>query len=216
MTFDEEKIVAAARFWAKVKKSDGCWEWQGAVGHGYGKFGFQGKVQGAHRVALMLSGISVPSDAVVCHRCDNKPCVRPDHLFLGTPKDNVADWIAKGRKPSPPVLHRALRPHRACEEEEMDIRASYRDGASIGELVCKHGLSRPTIDRILKKSPELFAAPPIENRLISVVTAELEEARARVKRLRRELKTLNWRLANGKAPFTELAQVFAEAKSLPS
>lgn len=93
----------AARFWTKVQKSDACWEWTGAVTRaGYGHFAWyendQHRQGGAHRYSWMLAFGHIPEAMLVCHRCDNRRCVRPEHLFLGTFTDNEHDKIAKGRK----------------------------------------------------------------------------------------------------------------------
>lgn len=89
---DEEK------FWSKVAKSDGCWEWQGARrGNGYGVIYKQGKGTQAHRLSWTITNGAIPAGMYVCHKCDNRPCVRPDHLFLGTHTDNMRDCGAKGR-----------------------------------------------------------------------------------------------------------------------
>ena len=90
------------RFWNKVSKSDDCWEW---LAHknpkGYGKFRYAG-ANGclAHRVSWELEYGDIPDGMHVLHRCDNPSCVRPDHLFLGTNKDNVEDRVSKGRQRS--------------------------------------------------------------------------------------------------------------------
>jgi len=86
------------KFWSKVQKTDGCWEWQGGRHpDGYGYFVADQKRWQAHRFSALLDGRD-PSGWKVCHRCDNPSCVRPDHLFLGTQKDNMRDMVAKGRR----------------------------------------------------------------------------------------------------------------------
>jgi hypothetical protein len=89
------------RFWLKVRKSDGCWEWIGSKRpNGYGRFqaGGRGTSQvAAHRFSYELHKGRIPDGLVVMHRCDNRTCVNPDHLSLGTPLDNTRDMYAKGR-----------------------------------------------------------------------------------------------------------------------
>lgn len=89
------------RFWLFVKK-DGhpkcCWEWTGArVDDRYGNFVFHWKSMLAHRISWIISNGDLPDDIYVCHTCDNGLCVNPDHLFLGTQKDNMDDMYSKGR-----------------------------------------------------------------------------------------------------------------------
>ncbi|WP_223643966.1 HNH endonuclease [Corallococcus sp. EGB] len=88
----------AERFWEKVRKGEGCWEWTLAHLRGYGVFTANGKHLRAHRVAWELTNGPIPEGVLVCHHCDNPGCVRPDHLFLGSNADNNADRDSKGRQ----------------------------------------------------------------------------------------------------------------------
>jgi len=89
-------------FWSKVDKSSGCWLWTaGKLGKGYGQFLGNSGVISAHRFSYELHYGKIPKGMYICHHCDNPLCVKPDHLFLGTPRDNVMDCIKKGRFNSP-------------------------------------------------------------------------------------------------------------------
>ena len=108
LTMDQAIADAADRFWQKVSRGDGCWLWMaGKNRQGYGKFVVGGKTIGAHRIAYRLEHGSMP-DSLVLHHCDNPQCVRPDHLFTGTPADNMADKVVKGRQARGAKLSAAL------------------------------------------------------------------------------------------------------------
>ncbi len=86
------------RFFKKVKKTDTCWIWLGAKSNGYGVFRANKIKYLAHRFIYQITNnYSFSKFDLVCHSCDNPSCVNPDHLFIGTQKDNVRDCIKKGR-----------------------------------------------------------------------------------------------------------------------
>lgn len=95
------------RLRSKIDSSRGlsaCWPWTGQTDRkGYGRIRVGSMVDGSrkkvftHRLALSLSGVDVPADLLVCHKCDNPPCCNPSHLFVGTAADNASDMKAKRR-----------------------------------------------------------------------------------------------------------------------
>lgn len=91
------------RFFNKIEKSeDGCWLWKaGSRGNGYGAFKLHHKTIDAHRISWMLHYGDIPNGMFVCHKCDVRQCVNPDHLFLGTNSDNMKDCYRKNRMTLP-------------------------------------------------------------------------------------------------------------------
>ena len=96
MEFSEKDRV---HFEAAYTKGDGCWEWIGSkFQSGYGRIMMQGRTWRAHRAALLLRGVDIPDGMQACHHCDNRACVRPDHLYVGTAKQNIQDCVKRGRQ----------------------------------------------------------------------------------------------------------------------
>ena len=86
------------RFFSKVNKTESCWLWVGAQnGKGYGRFGVNRKVVSAHRYSYETFNGPITDGMIVCHTCDVRHCVNPEHLWLGTVADNNKDMFDKGR-----------------------------------------------------------------------------------------------------------------------
>lgn len=135
------------RFEVKFEKGSGCWNWKASKDRGgYGQFRIAVKMQRAHRVAYQLYVGEIPDGLCCLHRCDNRLCVRPDHLFLGTQADNVHDCENKSRG-----IHPTGEKHycaKLTEEQVKTIRARWLDGARGVDLAIEFGVSQPTISMI--------------------------------------------------------------------
>jgi hypothetical protein len=149
-----------ARFWSKVAKGEGsgCWLWTAGSRQGYGQFGVAaGRVVDAHRISWELANGPIPAGLFVCHTCDVRICVRPDHLFLGTHSDNMQDMHRKGRANTRAVCGEE---HYAARLTEADVRAiRTATGQTLSALARAFGVSRTHIRdiRIGKKWAYLAA-----------------------------------------------------------
>ena len=91
-------MTAVERFMSRVQVSPGCWLWQGELTEkGYGRLVVDGRRHRAHRLSYEIFVGAIPAGMLVCHRCDTPGCVRPSHLFAGSPSDNSRDMWVKGR-----------------------------------------------------------------------------------------------------------------------
>jgi len=86
------------KFWDNVNKDGDCWEWVGSInGKGYGQLCLNGEYKLAHRLSWEIHYGQIPKGMQVLHRCDNRCCTNPQHLFVGTHQDNMDDKVSKGR-----------------------------------------------------------------------------------------------------------------------
>lgn len=143
---------AADRLAAHTVKSEGCWEWQGArVFCGYGVLNVGGRRIGAHRLSYELHNGPVPGGLDVLHHCDNPPCVRPDHLFLGTAKDNTQDMMAKGRGRYLVLRGEACTSAKLTRGQVETIRREYSAGGiSQSTIARQYGMSQSAIGALLR------------------------------------------------------------------
>jgi len=137
------------RFWAKVLKTDTCWLWTGRKAGGYGRTGTQRTLgtASAHRVAWILTFGEIQDGLRVLHKCDNPPCVNPDHLFLGTDSDNMADKCKKQRQAR--GERQGLSPF--VESDIIEIRRLRATGLSFPKIARMYGVPHQTIMRIVKR-----------------------------------------------------------------
>src|SRR3954467_8753663 len=114
-----------ARFWAKVAKSEECWLWQGANTGGTDPHGsFNTGIENlAHRFSWLLHFGPIPKGLKVLHTCDRPLCVRPDHLFLGTQRDNMQDCAKKGR-----IYSASTRKNKLSDDDVREIRRRWDNG----------------------------------------------------------------------------------------
>jgi hypothetical protein len=147
----QDTATRTAVFWSHVTKSDGCWIWTAARDQrGYGCFRWNGRLVKAHRVAWMIERGPIGDGLHACHRCDNPPCVRPDHIFLGTASDNMRDAYTKGRLRAPDgprgeTHHKA----RLTAIQVVEVR-SLLAGRALRhrEIATMYGVGRTTITAI--------------------------------------------------------------------
>ncbi|MFH0980288.1 MAG: HNH endonuclease [Planctomycetota bacterium] len=135
------------RFWSKVEKGPGCWEWMSTLnGSGYGTIWDNSRhlQKMAHRLSWEIHYGPVLASLGVLHRCDNPPCVRPDHLFLGTCQDNMQDASSKGR-----TARGERHPkHRLTVDQVREIRRRLARGEVQERLAAEFGITQGAVGHI--------------------------------------------------------------------
>lgn len=137
-----EKIIK--RFFSKVTVAAGCWLWNAAKSkHGYGSFCVLGKTFRAHRISWVIKNGDILDNLFVLHKCDNPSCVNPEHLFLGTQKDNIIDCVNKGRNARGNVHPKS----KLTNEQVLKIKALKNKCTAIA-IARIFGVDRSTINQI--------------------------------------------------------------------
>lgn len=139
------------RFWSKVRRGEGCWTWLASTSpRGYGNIRWRGRKHRANRIAWELERGPVPEGMFVCHSCDNPSCVNPDHLFLGTAKDNAQDRTQKGRNRScRGETHGMVK---LTSQQVLEIRQRWAAGPPNQRLLAQeYGVCRPLISMIVHR-----------------------------------------------------------------
>lgn len=141
------------RFWVKVNIGNvaECWEWRASCSRdGYGQLqvgGRKGRRVSAHRLSWELHNGKIPDGLHVCHKCDNKLCVNPAHLFLGTNADNMLDWKKKGLSPKGEKNPMS----KLTEDVVREIRRLSESGWTQRDLIEKFGVSQSSVSNIIHR-----------------------------------------------------------------
>jgi hypothetical protein len=136
--------------------NSGCWIWMGSTTFvGYGGMWDGIKFQKAHRISYLIYKGPIPSTHHVCHRCDNPYCINPDHLFLGTPKENSADSVAKGRRRHGHIYGEYNRSTKLKSREVFEILCAPETWGSGQILAQRFGVSNSTISAIRSRKSRL-------------------------------------------------------------
>lgn len=126
----------------------GCWLWLGpTTGRppGYGAISIDGKTRKAHRLAWEMANGPIPDGLHVCHKCDNRLCVNPRHMFLGTNAENTADKVRKGRQ----LKGRQIQLCKLSDEQVVELRELRATGVLLRVLADRFGLTKETVSHLV-------------------------------------------------------------------
>lgn len=153
-------------FWSRVNRLDdnACWEWIGYMNtNGYGEFTVNRVKLSPHRLSYEIAYGDIPKGMFVCHHCDNPKCCNPEHLFIGTSKDNMIDAARKGRTsrgdnhymrmfPEKVMRHEKNGSHKLTEEQVSEIREMYDSGdVRLRPIAKKYDISHVQVSNIVNR-----------------------------------------------------------------
>lgn len=134
--------------WSIPEPNSGCWLWTGSTENfGYGRLNCRGTVITAHRLSYLTFRGPIPPGLCVCHHCDTPACCNPDHLFLGTKADNLADMSRKGRWGPRPNLPRGEQNNKAKLTADL-VRKIRVDPRRLREIGSDYGIDLSTVSQI--------------------------------------------------------------------
>lgn len=144
--------AAERRFWAQVSKvGSGCWEWTGARSStGYGNF-YDRRLWLTHRYSWVMANGEIPRGLCVLHACDNRSCVNPAHLFLGTKRENSRDMATKGRHRVPSLKGAAHGEAKLTDAAVLDIRRRVAAGELQKHLAAEYGVSISLVSLVVRR-----------------------------------------------------------------
>lgn len=139
-----------------IDKIEGkCWNWKRAKSKsGYGQVELKGKQFRAHRLSYILYHGEIQDHQVVCHKCDNPSCVNPDHLFLGTPKENTQDMVEKGRS-----MHGKMHFHKYSWEIAGKCYKLWKSGMFLAQIGRELSIDHRMVCHLVRKYAKSIGNP---------------------------------------------------------
>lgn len=193
-----------ARLEAKCAPSPtGCWEWTACITRGgYGAIQLDGKKVGAHRAMMQAVHGHVPPSMYVCHRCDNKRCINPDHLFFGTAVDNARDRASKGRSFKPTGAFNVM--SKVGARLALAMKSEIQSGQRIKDVAQRYGLHPATVKKHAGICVGRFGARASNVKLTEQQVSEIRDllktgvSQSELGRRYGVSSHAIWRIANGK------------------
>jgi hypothetical protein len=137
-----------------------CWDWDGPTKHGYGEYRRgvgEKRWRATHLSLLFLRGETVPSGSQVNHTCDRPICVNPDHLYIGSHRQNMDDAVARKRMGGNGGVRNGMR---LTDEQVIEMRAAYQAGERQTALAARYGVSQANVSLIVRGEAWVHLLPP--------------------------------------------------------